>query len=324
MNRTIRIRLLALLVVIGIGIASPRVPTQRVRAYTAPTAPAAAYYVIEAWDDPTTITNVGTVTWAYRYGYYVPTGYPTSQIILAFGRQFLDGVQGWGVDLPRPENGYHTEAWVKARATEFMNGYSRNHTTTSTIAVGTSNANAAWLCNNSTGAIAPDWNNAGVRWGALVKSLSAPAYVTLRSANDIESWNGTFSSGWTACGPGAQSWLDGYTSQTTMSNTNFGSNGVVERPDQWMQHQLYDVSYGRSVAYVYPQIYCSGWASGWVTLRSSFTSLRFSGVTSTNGYGSCGSTAMLGWQAAWNALNDALNRAGFPDNLYQSVASFNY
>ncbi|NJK79017.1 MAG: hypothetical protein HC914_03580 [Chloroflexaceae bacterium] len=68
-----------------------------------------------------------TVSLAYSAGYNTIVGDPLSTIILFFGRQIEDPLQGWGVDLPADAGGYQTEAWVIEVAQEFIDGYERRY-----------------------------------------------------------------------------------------------------------------------------------------------------------------------------------------------------
>lgn len=132
------------------------------------------------------------------------------------------------------------------------------------------------------------------------------------------------SSGWTACGEGTLRWFDGYQSQTTRyANLDFGNNPNSEYSPQWTIDQVWQVAWGRPVAYVLPEIYCigSGWAPSWVTIRQ-YKYMLFRGVTSTNGLPApCGTG--LTWLASWNSLNDALMNAGYPGYVDSTAISFN-
>ncbi len=192
----------------------------------APTSPGTAYYVDQHWGDSLT-WNGPTGFYAYQFGYGVQPGSPVPIIFLDFGRQlYEDNI--WKNSLVyggAHVSTYCASCWVHLVAQDFIQGYNDNpdHAVAS-IAVGTNNGNYPWACNDTL-----DWNNSGQAWGLLITGLVAPSKVVLRSGNDIESWNGTSGFGtWVACGSGAETWYDGYDSNTGTPNFNFGSNGNTE------------------------------------------------------------------------------------------------
>lgn len=242
-------------------------------------------------------------------------------------------MQGWGVDLARLDNHYRSNAWVEQIAEASFTGYAANPNHRSAIiAVGTSNGNFPWLCNNATGEVADDWVAAGRVWGQFILDLyeanaNIRGRVYIRSGSDIESWNDTEIFGdWTACGAGTLAWLDGYRQIAgSLWNINFGSNAYNERPDQWTQEQLYQVSYGRDNASVSPQIYCPRQAGPWVDLVQNYPNVVFISVTSENAFSDiCDGNPTYTWLQSWNVLNDALDAAGLEDRVVSRVTSFCY
>jgi len=307
--------------------------SQEVKAYNPPVAPADTFYAVDNWNT-TVAFNGANRKLAYRIGYNADQGNYYSYIILAFGRQFKHSSQGWGVDLAGTNGGFKSEQWVKDVANAFISGFAANpaHDLIQRdvrLIVGTSNGNEAWQCNNATNQISADWNIAGQRWGNVVKGIPDKGAIYVRGGNDIESWDDSFTSGWTACGAGAVSWMNGYFTNTTRNHYNFGSNAYIELPTQWTQAQLYNVSYGLPYAYTIPLMYCASQAPGWVSMRQTYSSLRFDGVTSENAaHLTCtvnGTQVLsLSWEASWTTFNNALNNAGYPNILLNSVSSFCY
>jgi hypothetical protein len=124
---------------------------------------------------------------------------------------------------------------------------------------------------------------------------------------------------------GAEAWYDGFESQTTAANVDFGSNGYGELSSQWTQQQVYDVAYGKKSAITYPLIFCDGNSQQWVQTTIAFPAIRFAGVTSgggDHGPDGCNKTGLTYRAvAAWNNLNNALHsvQLGNPDILDSSV-----
>jgi len=242
---------------------------------TAPTAPADADYATVNWDilvDSPIPGDPNDVSLAFRLGYNADAGSPVSDIILGFGRQVdPDDVEReclpsdvWGVQLVRQSEadltgcrGIRDEEWVKEVAIDYIEGYFANpdHPTTS-IGIGTSNANYPWGCDD------PSWREGGRAWRALIEDIAVAAQpyesrIFVRSAIDIESWNDEFDDGWVPCGDAAIVWFDAFEGRSGLRfNMNFGSDAFNERPDQWTRRQVYDVFSGRTTALAYPQIYC--------------------------------------------------------------------
>lgn len=243
----------------------------------------------------------------------------------------------WGVNLKGPEGGNRTNEWVRYTVQEFYNGYNDGHTQLVYIAIGTSNGNYDWACDNSKPEeLSTNWREAGEVWGTLVTSIEAPIYVLKRSANDIEAWNDPELFGpWKACGAGTVAWLEGYASvPNAPRNINFGSNVYVEYQPEWTRDQLYRVS-GAYPSVALPQIYCTGQPEGWVDMRRDYF-IRYFGVTATDGIGRCGedenAPKMLEWYEAWDTLYEALSQAipqsgdkypaPYPESLLSSVSNF--
>ena len=322
----LRLYLAATLIVTLLLVSAPA-PTY---ASSPPDGAGQAFYVQSSWHNTVTF-NGQNVLYAYQVGYnarYIGTS--LKPILLAFGRQVKDSTLagGWGVKLVGSSKVSNT--WVKEVAQAFYNGYSAGHTQTAIIAIGTSNANYNWTCNNGNpSTLSPDWKTAGQKWAEVIAGVTAPTYVYRRAANDIESWYGTSGFGsWVACGLGAEAWFDGY-EEYILGNwtyvTNFGSNGNVEYSPQWTIQQVYDVMHGRSTALGYPQIFCSGQTTGWVNIQS-YSYLSFTGVTSENAHSTIctGSTRTYTWDGSWTALHNALNSAGYLDFVGHYVTSFYY
>lgn len=288
-----------------------------------------ALYVEENWSNTLTF-NGQSRTIAYVRGYEADINIPTSYngssmnvIIIAFGRQAILSVDAagnisWGVNLPEPNNGLRSNAWVKSRAQEFIQGYADGHNTAAKIVIGTSNGNGTWECNNNStasNAISTNWELAGKSWGSLVTSITTNNEVEKWGGNDIESWNGEFGT-WVACGKGTLKWYDGFRSTApNYLHLNFGSNAYAENNAAWTRQELYQVSFGRPNAVVAPQIYCSSQVNQWVDLRKYYI-IVYRGVTATNGIGTCGNNVpMYTWNNAWIALNNGLTNASVNNNL---------
>jgi hypothetical protein len=170
------------------------------------------YYVQSFWGD--VITYQGrSVLRAYKFGYEASYGAPDPKFILDFGRQNIDPenpIGGWGVNLIEDGYPFLRNSDVVIIAEAFMQGYSDNSThPTAYIAVGTNNGNYPWVCdNNDPSNLSTSWYNSGESWGQLINQFHSFPGVIPRSANDIESWTGTFGP-WVACGLGAMAWFDG-------------------------------------------------------------------------------------------------------------------
>jgi len=303
-----------------------------VGASSAPTAPSTDYQVTSSWGD-TVSFNGQPVLYAYQEGYEATPGSPSgdSVIILDFFRQVMqtnNGVTSWGVDIG--STGFEPDSWVEEVATAFINGYSDGHSSSAaaSIAIGTANDNYNWTCDESTGNVSSNWASAGADWGNVLLSLpSSPNNVVLvTSADDFESWIGTFSDGWTACGLGAEDWLNAFQNTVDPSggavNVNYGTDANAEDSSQWTSGEVYDVSFTGD-AQAMPEVYCSGQPSEWADV-STGTYVSFWGVTSENGayFGSgCNgntSTDTYTWSEAWNALESVLTT----QSLYPAVDDY--
>jgi hypothetical protein len=215
--------------------------------------------------------------------------------------------------------------WTRNIAQAYIDGYNANAAHPHAyIAIGTNNGNYPWLCNNNDATqVSSLWGIAGNVWGSFIAGLTPRTRVTVKSANDIEAWYAPNTFGaWTACGYGTLIWFDGYQSQTSIANYDFGNNPYSEYPSQWTVNQTWQVAWGRPPAYNLPEIYCtgSGWAQSWVGIRQ-YASMSFLGVTSTDGQAApCGTG--LTWQQSWNSLNNALTGAGYPDSVISNAIRF--
>lgn len=282
-----------------------------------PSSPGTGFYVQTWWADPTPWgTPSGYVMKAYRKGWHVNPGSPNPTIYLEFGRQLLTG-SGWGVvPIGQP---YQTNEWARMIAQAFIDGYNDNpQHPVAQIAVSTNNSNYNWYCNNYDPAnLSSYWYSSGYAWGGLITSIASRPKVIVRSGNDIESWIGNFND-WRSCGLGAVSWYEGYEARTYTPNFNFGNNPYSEDNVQWTENQVWQVSWGKATAYVFPQIYCtgSGWSASWVNLRRNQGYMQFNGVTSDNAVSrACDGAYSLTWLDSWHNLNNALTNAGFPNHL---------
>ena len=290
------------------------------------------YYVQPFWGD--VITYKGRqVLRAYKFGFQASYGAPDPKFILDFGRQNFDpdGDAGWGVNLVANGDPFITNSDVIIIAEAFMQGYSDNSAhPTAYVGVGTNNSNYPWACdNNDPSSLSANWYAAGESWGKLVKQVHSFSRVIPRSANDIESWTGTFGP-WVACGLGAMAWFDGYRNATAslIPNYNFGSQAYHENNVQWTLGQVYIAANGQPAAYAYPQIYCDSYAPPWVDVRD-YGIMRFDGVTSDNAQSSItgcqpDTDLTLTWQQSWARLDDALRDAGYPDIVFPVVLSIDY
>ncbi|NJL33946.1 MAG: hypothetical protein HC893_08895 [Chloroflexaceae bacterium] len=311
-----------------------------------PSSPANAMYATEQWDLLTEIEINGQIeqrTIAFAEGYFADVATPSvfagqnvSYIIIGFGRQIEPQVGDdrlWGVDLPADNGGYESMPWVAARAQEFIDGYAANpeHTETTIIAIGTSNFNVDWRCDNDGNINDPDfisllWKEAGRIWGNLVTDLNERRGVIIRSGNDIESWTGTFP-GWVACGKGTIAWFNGYQTTSDIPVVNFGSHAFAENNVDWTERELYRVTTGIENAVVLPQVYCDVevYTTKWADFRSSYE-IQFQGVTSDNQGGSefCDGDPTLAWDVAWTTFDTTLTNAGYPNNVNPAVSSFVY
>jgi hypothetical protein len=307
---------------------------------TAPASPSYSYYVTQYWSNPSTKMQ-GSL--AYEKGYNAIIG-DKPMIILAFGRQFYNVSHTpatWEVVLtPIGGNpGVHEGmSWVAQVAQDFMQGYNDNPKhTTAKIAIGTSTSNYPWLCDNSSNTVSGLWTAAGEHWGQMIASLQALVSdnltnVDVLSGDDIETWHREFPDPtnpsvdeWDGCGLGVEAWYDGFESQTSAANVDFGSNGYGELSSQWTQQQVYDVASGKNSAIAYPLIFCNGNSQQWAQTASLFPAIRFAGITSGNGDGGppgCNNTNLT-YKAvvAWNNLNNALHsiQLSNPDILDSSV-----
>ena len=277
--------------------------------------------------------NGRSTIYAYQVGYNARIASPYTTPLLAFGRQLNDASQGWGIVLVGVTNGYRSNTWVKAVAEAFINGFTDSaraagRRTVSSVIIGTNNSNYPWTCDNTNAStLSPNWRAAGIAWGGLIKNLVSTNWVDRASGNDIESWQGTFSDGWTACGLGGIEWYNGYESQVGyVPNYNFGTNGYAENASQWTQRDVYQVMASKTTALARPQIYCSGQPPTWVAMMSVNGAGGFSfwGVTSENAFSTICGTRSYTWLQSWNALNNALTSGGYPDRVERSVSSFYY
>lgn len=290
------------------------------------------------WNSNVTFSPVSGVVYtkkyAFKVGYYAdinPTPGGSIILVVDFGRQSKPS-STWGVDLPGLNGGYQTESWVKGVAQAFIDGYNAGHTTAAIVAIGTHNQNSPWTCvNGPTPNVDSKWYESGQRWGNLVNSLTPGSYTQVVAANDVEGWQGSDPNNpsWIACGAGTLSWYDGFSSVADRNVYNFGSNAFNEvGSSYWTQAQQYNVSWGYTVARVVPQMYCSGQAAPWVTLKQTYTSLQFDGVTSENATNLvCGpnkSQYSLSWSASWQTFKNALTAQSISGGLSDTVDSFFY
>lgn len=212
-------------------------------------------------------------------------------------------------------------------AQNFIDGFNDNpnHPYDTYIAVATSNDDDNWTCdNNNPGTLSANWYNAGSAWGSLFQSggIQSRSKVIPVSGNDIEVFFDS-SNGWGACGLGTLRWFDGFEGAVVASNYNFGDNPNVEDPGRWTTQQVYDVVYGRSSAWAYPQVYCTNllYSKGWPSIRA-VNYLKFLGVTSDGGqsqmcanYGQGGGPWSLTWQQSWSELDTTMTNAGYPNTV---------
>jgi hypothetical protein len=298
------------------------------QANSAPTNPAQAYYVDETWSDPIHYNGIDT-TYAYQLGYAASIGQPTANSVITvdFGRQFDDPSKGWGICLTHYDSPcgkhYHKDSWVASVANDFMTGYNAGHTSTSVIAIGTSNddnyklpgggTDPGWACTEG-GTVGSNWQSAGNDWGTQIKSIrrSSPATVVVASANDIEDWS-VSGDPWSACGDGIENWFTGYSGVTTIDDYDFGNEPYPKNSPQWMQRQVYDVSYGNSEAVPLPEIYCVAGVDDWKDLSNLFV-MFFEGVTSSNGSAGCDGGTTYTWSVAWTTFDTALRLTPTPQS----------
>jgi hypothetical protein len=299
-------------------------------AYDAPTSPSQAYYVTGNWSDLVSF-NGAAHSYAYVLGYTAAEGAPTdsSVLILDFGRQHYTVLSGggrnWGICLALSDCSSATErddSWVENVAEQFEAGYNDGHSAIADIVVGTNNDDDNYLCNNVTGQVDPNWQAAGAAWSSVVLTVEAvePTLVITASGNDFESWTDALGAPqgtptWQACGAGATNWYAGLETSTPVTNFDYGDEANVQ-PTPWTQDQVYQVAQGESGALVLPEIYCSGNAPEWVTLRDQYI-MQFSGVTSENSGGTCGKlngtpTPDYSWTESYNELNNALTNNATP------------
>jgi hypothetical protein len=244
--------------------------------HAAPTTSSYSLYVDSSWSDLASNSN----SKAYRYGYSASVG-DLATIILAFGCQSKDppngAYTGWGVHLTSSDvNGFHSNTWVSQVAQDFINGYSANpaHTQAATIAIGTSNDDDGWLCNEG-GQVDSRWAEAGTQWGQLITALNSPSKVIVAGANDIENWSDTNPPlpAWYACGTGTENWLNNYDVASNGNtlidfgniavvlglDTDSNGNTVVKSVDSnWTPLEVYAASNNNSVI-SYPEIYCGSY-----------------------------------------------------------------
>jgi hypothetical protein len=241
--------------------------------HAAPTISSYSLYVNRAWLGTTSDGNSN----AYHYGYNANVG-DLATIILAFGRQSKDppngAYTGWGVSLTLPDGSFHPNAWVSQVAQDFINGYSANpaHTQVATIAIGTSNDDDGWTCNEG-GQVDSRWAEAGTQWGQLITALNAPSKVIVAGANDIENWPDPTPPAWYACGSGTENWLNSYNVASNGNtlidfgniavvlglSTDSNGNTIVKSVDSnWTPLEVYDATYNNSVI-SYPEIYCGSY-----------------------------------------------------------------
>jgi hypothetical protein len=311
----------------------------------APASPSYSYYVTQYWSNPSTKMQ-GSL--AYEKGYNAIIG-DKPMIILAFGRQYCGEScepAVWEVVLTPEDSsspGVHEGmSWVAQVAQDFMQGYNDNPKHTfAKIGIGTNNSDYPWLCDNTTNSVSGLWTAAGEQWGQMISSLQALASdnltkVDVLSGDDIETWHREFPDPtnsaldeWDGCGLGAEAWYDGFESQTTAANVDFGSNGYGELSSQWTQQQVYDVASGNRSALTYPLIFCNGNSQQWVQTAIAFPAIRFAGVTSGGGGRGPDGCNKTGFTyraaAAWDNLNNALHSAQLsnPDILDSSVTYIN-
>jgi hypothetical protein len=241
--------------------------------HAAPTTSSYSLYVANTWSNLASDGNSN----AYHYGYSASVG-DLATIILAFGRQSKDppngAYTGWGVRLTLPDGNFRSNTWVSQVAQDFINGYSANpaHTQVATIAIGTSNDDDGWICNEG-GQVDSRWAEAGSQWGQLVTALNSPSKVIVVGANDIENWPDPDPPAWYACGAGTENWLNSYnvaSSSTTLIDfgniaavlgldTDSNGNTVVKSVDSnWTPFEVYAATYKDAVI-SYPEIYCGSY-----------------------------------------------------------------
>lgn len=141
----------------------------------------------ETWDYPIHFNGIDT-TYAYQLGYTATQGQPNnlSVIIVDFGRQDLapSPTPVWSICYQPAgcSKDYETDDWVKTVASNFIQGYSAGHSTTSVIAIATSNDDDieiapgvfdhGWDCTDSPQNVGANWQPAGTTWANLVLQLS--------------------------------------------------------------------------------------------------------------------------------------------------------
>jgi hypothetical protein len=208
---------------------------------------------------------------AYARGYNAFAGQPFNTLILAFGRQLepgrtlSDGTvldDEWHVFLVDPQVPFSERAknrdWIVETSVFFVRGYLQNpNHPNATIAIGTSNANYAWDCDNrGSGSVDQGdfWQAAGEEWREVIRAInnrlseSDRERVTIVGANDIESWfregslletedaNGNPltppEQAWIGCADGTFKWFDGWelasSPEAPPQVINFGSNTFAE------------------------------------------------------------------------------------------------
>ncbi len=273
------------LLVAGFGALTPGIAS----ADSAPGTTGYSFYVTSSWLAKE--SNGHTV--AYNEG---ASGETTNGAvaILDFGRQESTST-GWQVLLT--DGTEEPQSWVETAAEDFAAGWQSDHTNSLVMAIGTNNSDYAWSNGSSL------WGKAGTDWANVVNTVynKGYQYISVYGANDIESWNGSFSSGWVATGTDSTDWCQAYNNVSgAQTMIDYGSEAYIEDSSVWSQQQVYNCAYGYLDDIVLPEIYYSGEATDWQTLYQAYPGIFFNGITSENG-----ADGTLTWQSGWSDLNSA-------------------
>ncbi len=143
--------------------------------------------------------------------------------ILDFGRQESTST-GWQVLLT--DGTEEPQSWVETVAEDFAAGWQSDHTNSLVMAIGTNNSDYAWSNGSSL------WGKAGTDWANVVNTVynKGYQYISVYGANDIESWNGSFSSGWVATGTDSTDWCQAYNNVSgAQTMIDYGSEALHRR-----------------------------------------------------------------------------------------------
>jgi len=278
-------------------------------ASTVPTSASFSYYVKHTW-----LNLSGGHTIAYNTGKNATIGSGSAKyLFLDFGRQRGDSgsSDGWGVKLPDGDLTTEYDSWVKSVVEEFRNGYDAGHTVSLTIVVGTNNDESDWTQNGDS-----RFSTAGTKWATLVKSITGGTYSIIRGGNDFEGWVPT-GGGFSTYGSDAVNWLTSYTNVgSTGLYYNYGDECYNESGSPyWSQYQVYQVSYGISVAEVLPEVYnTTAQPTQWATLTT-YMNTNYSDLIFYNGI--IGDSS---WSTGWTNFNNDLVNAGFYNYLDSSAS----